>query len=499
VKRLWNWLRGKVSGYYEAARQNFWGERTWLQGAVQDARFDATEADRTEILRKARFFECNDAVVNRLVDLFEQFVAGPQGLQVIPNTADEKWNRAARVSWLKWCKYPDLVSKQSFSAIQGILARRWFVDGEIFIHKTESPNSFKPRIRLYESHRCKTPKDRSKEEGKTVIDGVQIDDVGQKVGYWIQKDQKSDLESNFDLIPAEEIVHLFEPERPGQYRGLSFLYPVVNDIHDLNDITMYEKRAAKDASEITNVIKNAAGEVDPNTLRRQRMSSNSQDASGNAVTKRDDQYYKTTLAGRTLVLKTNEDIAQFQSNRPSVAQQSLWDYLLSRICAGVGISKLLVLPYSMQGTVTRSDLDVATLFFRSRSSTLAAAVIDIYEWVMGFSKDYDKELRSVGQAPTNWYEARIRPPRAPNVDTGRNSASMINEYQAGLRTAQDIFAENGEDWREQLRQRAEEAAYVLDLLNEFDGITKEDICNPTGMKPMPPQSDTPKEENAEAV
>jgi hypothetical protein len=44
---------------------------------------------------------------------------------------------------------------------------------------------------------------------------------------------------------------------------------------------------------------------------------------------------------------------------------------------------------------------------------------------------------------------------------------MVNEFKAGMRTLQSIYAESGEDWREQLRQRALEIAYANELATEF--------------------------------
>ncbi len=483
MKRIWNWIK-KVFGRYEAAYWNFDGQRSYIVSSVQDARLDADFAARVEILRKARYFEQNNAIVNRLVDIFEQFTVGANGLQVIPDSSDEKWNERAAQSWRTWCKYPDLVSRQYFGCLQSIMARRWFIDGEIFIHKVESPNSKKPRLRLYESHRCYTPQDKTKEEGKTVVDGVAIDAIGRPTGYWIKQDVKDESSTGFKLVPAEEIIHLFEPERPGMYRGMSFLYAVMNDIHDLDDIQGYEKRAAKDASEITNVVKTASGQIGGATLRKQKMSVNTQADDGSTVLKRDDQYYKTTLGGRTVVIKRDEEISQFQSERPSVAQQSFWDYLLAKICAGVGISKLLVVPYSMQGTVTRADLDISATFFRSRSAVIGVAIQAIYEWYMEGASKFDKTL---GKSPVDWFKARLRPPRSVNVDTGRNSAAAIAQFQAGLGTAQDWYGELGEDWREQLTQRAEEKAFAIALTKQpkFEGVTVEDIINPTGALPQP--------------
>lgn len=499
LKNAGKWVKAK----FDAAFHNFWGERTYIIGGYQDARFDANAAARSEIGRKARDFESNNAICNRLVDLFEQFTVGANGLRVIPDSSDEKWNQRAGASWQTWCKYPDLVSLQYFGCLQSQMARRWFIDGEIFIHKTRGKSDVDgrtyPRLRLYESHRCYTPKDLQQNEGKTVVDGVQIDVIGRPIGYWIKNDVKSENSTDgFALIPASEIIHLFEPERPGMYRGLSFLYPVMNDMHDLDDIQMYEKRAAKSHSKVSTVVENAAGEADPNGLRKVKMSMNSQSSTGSTVQVRNDQYYDVTQGDETRYLKAGEKMMVFQSNRPSVTQQAFWEHLIAKICAGVGISKLLVLPFSMQGTVTRADLDISTIFFRSRSSVLAAVVQQIYEYYMGWAGRFDT---TVGKPPADWFKTRIVPPPAPNVDNGRNSAAAIAEYQNGLRTAQDWYAERGEDWREQFRQRAQEKAFALELIQDpkFKGVEVADIINTTGAVPQSePDSDDTETEDAEA-
>lgn len=484
LKNAGKWVKAK----YDAAFYNLTGERTYIIGGYQDARFDANAAARSEIGRKARDFESNNAICNRLVDLFEQFTVGAAGLRVIPDSSDEQWNQRAAASWQQWCRYPDLVSLQYFGCLQSQMARRWFIDGEIFIHKTRGQDrdgKTYPRLRLYEAHRCYTPKDMQKDEGKTVVDGVGIDAIGRPTGYWIKNDSKDEnADRGFKFIKAEEIIHLFEPERPGMYRGLSFLYPVMNDMHDLDDIQMYEKRAAKDHARIRTIVENAAGEANAEGLRRVKMSMNSQNSAGAAVTVRNDQYYEVTQGDDTKYMKPGEKMTVFQSNRPSVTQQAFWEHLIAKICAGVGISKLLVLPYSMQGTVTRADLDICAIFFRSRSAVLAAVVQQIYEFYMGWAKSFDPSLKS---PPADWFKVRIVPPQAPNVDNGRNSAAKISEYQAGLRTAQDIYAELGEDWREQFRQRAEEKAFAAKLLEDpkFKAVTLEDIINPTGSQPQP--------------
>lgn len=446
---------------YEAG-QHWSTSRSWLPGYLQDQRFDANNATREEIVRKARYFERNNGLVNRLADLFEQFTVGPCGLQLIPASSDENWNEAAADWFAVWQRFPDLTSLQPFSVLQSLIARRWFIDGEVFILKTRGNEIPKrPRVQLIETHRVRTPPNLSEREGTNIVDGVEIDGRGRPVAYYVRDGFDDD---NYRRIPAELIIHVFEPTRPGEYRGLSFFTPVLNELHDLDDLHVLEMRAAKDAAEKSTFIKTVAGELKPQQLRAERLDGTSQNSAGTDVTVARTKWLKEMVGGRTAALKPGEDVLQFKSDRPTVTQQWYWDYVTGRICAGVGISKLLVYPYSMQGTVTRADLDVMAGFFRSRSEVLAAAFTEIRNYVMGWAKDNDGALDG---APLDWFEVTVRPPRSVNVDVGRNSQAMLAELKAGARTYQDVYAELGFDYRVQLRQKAKEAAFIRALAAEF--------------------------------
>jgi lambda family phage portal protein len=450
----------------------------------QDARFDANAETRLEIVRKARYFERNNALVNRLADLFEQFTVGAGGLQFVPSSSDEEWNQNAQAWWDEWCRVCDLTSLQSFGTIQSLVARSWFIDGEIFLLKTQGKELKpaageplrRPRLQLIEAHRVETPSAMAAQEGRTIIDGIEIDAVGRPVAYWVRNQNLTTIfdvaqsDAKYRRVPAEEIIHVFEPSRPGQYRGLPFLYPVINDLHDLDDLQMLEMGAAKEAAATSNVIMNAAGEIDPAQARRERLSQTTQKSDGTEVTEYRLKQIKQVLGSRTIALKTGEKMEQFRSERPSVAVREYWDYLTSKICAGTGITKMLVFPWSIQGTVARADLDVANAYFRSRSSVLICAFTAIYEWAIDWAKNNDRRL---ADPPADYKSVDALAPRAVNVDVGRNSSAMLAELESGATTYKTIYGPLGTNWRKELWQRFTEEAYILKLskLPQFEGVT----------------------------
>jgi capsid protein len=151
-----------------------------------------------------------------------------------------------------------------------MIARALMIDGEIFVILTSGVSGF-PRIQLLESHRCGTPPDLAKFEAKTIVDGVTIDKFGRPLGYWFwEEDQQTSGPLKWRFVEASSLIHVFEPGRTAQYRGLTLLGPVINDLHDLDDLQLLEMRAARDAAEVTNVLKNASGSLDAGVDRARR-------------------------------------------------------------------------------------------------------------------------------------------------------------------------------------------------------------------------------------
>jgi capsid protein len=490
IRGVWQKIRGKARARYEGAFQQ-WGERSWVLQGIQDARFDIDKATRLELLRKARYFEQNSPLVQKLVAVWEQFTVGPRGLMVVPNSSDEDWNQRA-AAWLRdWFSECGSIG-ETMAEIDKQTARSWFVDGDVFQHLVlmdvvENGQKVKrPRVEMIEAHRIGTPADNTIREGESVVDGVEIDPAtGATKGFW---HNQSSVDQRFyaglynrpastvppQLIDANWIVQVGERRRPGQRRFLTMLYAGLNALHDLDDIIKLELTAAKEAAAITNVIKTTTGEeINPEALRKVHLKIQSQDAkSGNTQTKNSRQWFEEILGGRQIFLRPNESIDQFRSDRPSVTTQDFLEYIASCVCASVGISRWLVLPKSLQGTVMRADLDTQAGYFRGKSEVIAAAKRRVCLWALDWAIKFDPRLKN---PPKNWDNLTIRPPRSVNVDVGKNSAARLAELQAGCGTFQDFYAEQGEDFREQLLQKAEERAYIRSLSERFK-LTPDEIA-----------------------
>jgi capsid protein len=414
-----------------------------------------------------------------------------------------------------------LTAQYPLSVCQHVLGRRLFIDGEVFLYKTQSPDTLRPRLQIIESHRVANPgTDRCEQTGNLICDGVEVNDSGRPVAYHVSQRpqnssyglwQNTSMPSGFVIgsstlnqfsqpavykrIPAEQIVHLYEPERADALRGISHLYPVMRHIHDLYDLKKLEYIAAKDQAETSIFVTNAAGQATGKAVRAAELALQSGDAkakNGKPVTG-----VRRTAGGRTVYMRTGEQVTLSAPSRPTVTSQWFFDWTVKNICLGVNISPLLVFPWSLQGAVTRADLDTMAANFRTKSALAAAAMREVYVWALGWAVRYDRALDGY---PRDWAEVTVRPPKSVSVDVGRNSQALIAEYEAGFRTLQDICAEMGLDWRHQIRQGFTEQKFINDCVADpkYKGVTREQVIKLVSKQATSPSSPAPAKNEAES-
>ncbi len=479
--------RSSVFNRLESAYQQ-WGVRRWLQTTFQDARFEFDFAAVRETCRKHLDLVENTPFIQKIRNLKLQFAVGVGGLKVIPNAGDpampadtlEAWNESRAASWEAWAFRPELGSNLTM----GELTTQWegslFDVGNVLVQKTRDEQG-RPKIQTIDFLRLQTPPMFAGEEGKSIIQGVKPTKIrmpvkvngkvemkeittGKPASYFIRDEFDMD---KFVEVPAADMIHKFRAIRPGMMVGMPEAFSVINKVIDYTDLHILEMSASKLAGKIANIHKNPSGEFDTMSARRAGMKVQSQPAGpGGQVTKNYGEFYDVQIGAEEYAIPVGSDIKNFQIERPTIAQQDYWQFIVSEICAGYNVPKLLVFPFSLQGTVTRADLDVCANAFRADFEIIASIVREIYEWQTAWAIKFDKALD--GKAPANPLGCVIRPPRAPNVDIGYTAKALEIELRLGVRTIQDVYADKNENWRDQLRQIAESMAYIKELEKEFN-------------------------------
>lgn len=243
----------QASRAFDAAQTMPWTE-SWT-GATQDINADiATGLVRARARSRdlARNYDYARGYLIRLKDN----VLGSQGVQLQMRLekrsggANKETNARIERAWRQFCRRGvcDVSRRFTWKQIEEVTLETGARDGEYLIRTLigRGPHRFqlqilKPSTLDVELHRDY--------DGRRVRMGVEIDDVGGPVAYWLLANTKpGDYEPHgltsigrHVRVPAEQIIHGFMPEEADQLRGYPWLTVAANRLHMLRD---YETAAA---------------------------------------------------------------------------------------------------------------------------------------------------------------------------------------------------------------------------------------------------------------
>lgn len=168
--------------------------------------------------------------------------------------------------------------------------------------------------------------------GGYAIEGIEFDGVGRRSGYWIHAQHPGEsavlrggtIQSK--LIPAGDIAHLFEEDRPGQIRGMTRFAPVVRKLRSLDELAECKLEGRKVEACFSVFVRRNDAENGP--------------LLGPESTEADGKRIESLEPGMIEYLRTDEDIT-FADPKPSagyVEESRLWTH---EVAAG------LQMPYEL--------------------------------------------------------------------------------------------------------------------------------------------------------
>ncbi len=197
------------------------------------------------------------------------------------NKRDEKLNTLIEGKWERWCRadYCDVAGRNSFHTFEWLASGALPESGEaIFrIHRRTFGGSKIPlALEIIESDLLDDEYNGAvSAKGNEWRMGVEIDRYGRPVqyafltrhpgDYWFQgTPDRTSVKHVF--LPANEVIHLFIPERPNQHRGVPWFAPVIADAHQLAG---YEEAAvirARSTASLMGFITSPEGELEADAV-----------------------------------------------------------------------------------------------------------------------------------------------------------------------------------------------------------------------------------------
>ena len=208
--------------------------------------------------------------------------------------AAKDWQRRIEAEFRLWAdrrENCDALGLSTFSGLEQLVLKSWLLSGDVFVlFKVGEPTPLNPytlRLHVIEADRISTPTwctgktywnvsqtegtvpDGKPGAGHAVHDGVEVDESGRIVAYYICDRYPQSM--TYSLEKAEwvrveafgketgmpNILHIAEVERPDQYRGVPFLTPVVENILQLRRYTESELMNQSSYLMMKNILRQA--------------------------------------------------------------------------------------------------------------------------------------------------------------------------------------------------------------------------------------------------
>lgn len=282
----------RLSKRYDAAATGRHNQKHWRYADGKDAN-SAIGPSQATLRNRARYEIRNNPYAKGIVNTFADDLIG-YGPRLQIKTGDRELDRLIEREFHKWIGLGesidpplcDMAGKLALSDILRLAASLQQSDaGEGFIlmqtdnrpsrvrRQIDRPDrGVRLRLALIEADRVVSPGMRSDgilENGNQLVNGIEMDPFGKPVNYYVLKkhpgsttDPGLALPGDFDIVPAENMIHLMITDRAGQTRGVPEISPSLPLFAQMRDYTLSTISAAKTASNLSATLEAGTDNTD---------------------------------------------------------------------------------------------------------------------------------------------------------------------------------------------------------------------------------------------
>ena len=383
--------------------------------------------------------------------------------------------------------------KLSWYDIQRLCITAMLESGEVFVRLVKQPfgGSRVPLgLEIIESDLLDDDYNEIARNGNEIRMGIEIDKWGRPVAYHFFDYHPGDYQFSYAQklarkrirIPAEDIIHLYAIERPGQTRGVSAFASAIMRLRNLSGYEEAEIVAARASSSMMAFVRTPDQELmEDGTF--------------------DQESVLDFSPGSIRRLAPGEEMQFFTPNRPDDAFTPFVQQMLRAVAAGVGCSYTQVSSDFSQSNYSSSRLEL--LETRTHYKTLQQYLIEslceeVYErWLEMAVMAGVLDLPAFDSNPGRYEEAKWIAPAAQFVDPQKEAAAYKELIRSGIMTLSQVIALHGGDFEDQMRQRQHELA-VADELGIVLDTDPSAVSNNGTAQPIPvPETEHPVEHEEE--
>jgi lambda family phage portal protein len=404
---------------------------------------------------RARELGRNNSYVKRYFRLLVNNVIGPMGIKLQAQVknggeTDTEANAAIEAAWNDWASSPVTVDgKLTLRRFEKLILKTMGCDGEAFVRvwRGFEGNRYGLALQPIDADLIDETFNRPRRGADNEIRmGVEIDALSRPVGYWVWNAAGVDLMRERYFVPAGEMLHLYDPERVNQTRGVTWVHSVMVPAHMLNAYEESEAVAARiGASKMglfekrtDSVAGDLAGESTPATMEAN--------------------------PGTFDIVPDGYEFKTWEPEHPTGQFPAFIKQMLRKIASGFSVF-YNVLANDAEG-VSYSTMRSFSLVERDDWRSIQHDFIDmwrrpVYSAWLGMAL-LTGALKLASRDPSRYMAIRHRPRGWQWIDPQKEAQAAVISIQNGLGTRTGFLAEKGEDLEDVFAELARERELALE-------------------------------------
>lgn len=471
-REAWRKYAEDLRSYDAAGYGN--GSANWR--AVNQSAELTDRYSRDTVRARTRDLERNSDMLNSVVSAYKRNVFG-SGFALRPKTGEEATDDLLKRAWKRWCKKQncDVTGTQSFNQIMRMCVQRKKVDGGILILKRYTNQGFVPfQLQTMEVDELDNAQIQPKHAGNKVVGGIEYNRWNRPMGYWFRQyglDGSLPLESVY--VDAKDVIFYFTKRRPSQIREMSDMSPTVTRIRDTNEFMTAVSVKERITACLAVFIKRTVPSGGVGRVRNVNESG------------RTSYEGKTIAPGMIREMDPNDEIQVVNPNGQGTDATTYIKLMQHMISAGQGLSYEATSRDMSETNYSsaRQGMIEDDLTYDDEKELLLEVMDEIYETFViscvlagvipapSFWENKEKYLaHSWTAAPKKW------------IDPSKEATANKIALNTGQKTFQQMAAENGMDWKEQMDEILEVLEYARERGLEMGGVMfgKDGLFNPDG-------------------
>ena len=296
-----------------------------------------TKYEFKQLVLRVRDLSKNNEVMRSHLNNLEKSIIGKQGFRLQSlvkapaGELDAAVNDELELAWYDFGKrsngYISKCGGLGDRDLDALILRTFIIDGEVFIRIIkDAKNPYGISFKILDSLCIDFDKNRPQSNYENaIVAGIEIDKDNRPVNYYYKEGDTDNYSVGFtEVIPANEIIHIFKKEFVGQVRGFSEICASIDSLKQLDDYAVAELFAAKIAA-CQNVFYERTGSTAGDWMDQEEG-----DDKG--------EFLSAMSPGESSIVPKGYTVKSISPNHPNTNFSGFVKAIVRRIASSVGVS-----------------------------------------------------------------------------------------------------------------------------------------------------------------